>query len=461
MQVDRPNFPCGCTRDGCANAVGRVEFNPARVRTHYIHTILRLELENKQHRSDEHLTYNNALNGGIPEWHPHIGPGIIGATNNNTMNCSVAINGACEFGGLVSVPTTDRVIYRNNSDSSCVSNLQSTDIVDVSGNSSSSCCSSNNLLEQNSLMGDLNEVNDQPTPMQPLHRTGDPVALDLHYAYRDDYVVLPATSAAATDSHNSSTSLSSSCSVSNSLSCPVPTSRDDQSDCFLKKLYPHSDPIAAAIYSASSFSDFDPCSLYPSYTAHSSSLFGQHHLSSSDQSLKSTSFDGSAIAMEPYAEMVQDVDDTAANKLIDLVRLQNESIDVMADVTTETDSMPDDDKLGFVCLESPAADSPRLDAINDLLAFNRNTTPSSAIVCNGTTELSIDIEVKESECRTDDIPVYPIAQNGEKTVDDINVTTTAAAAVNADAAVDTVIDGLVENLGEIIKQSIVEVEGSS
>ncbi|XP_055381670.1 uncharacterized protein LOC129612178 [Condylostylus longicornis] len=46
-QVDRPNFPCGCTRDGCGNAYGRIEFNPTRVRTHYIHTIMRLEIENK------------------------------------------------------------------------------------------------------------------------------------------------------------------------------------------------------------------------------------------------------------------------------------------------------------------------------------------------------------------------------------------------------------------------------
>ncbi|GAB0091412.1 hypothetical protein DMENIID0001_062540 [Sergentomyia squamirostris] len=47
-QVDRPNFPCGCTHDGCANPTGRIEFNPGRVRTHFIHTIMRLELERKE-----------------------------------------------------------------------------------------------------------------------------------------------------------------------------------------------------------------------------------------------------------------------------------------------------------------------------------------------------------------------------------------------------------------------------
>ncbi|KAL1494835.1 hypothetical protein ABEB36_010362 [Hypothenemus hampei] len=47
-QVDRLNFPCGCTRENCGNSSGRIEFNPVRVRTHFIHTLMRLELEKKQ-----------------------------------------------------------------------------------------------------------------------------------------------------------------------------------------------------------------------------------------------------------------------------------------------------------------------------------------------------------------------------------------------------------------------------
>lgn len=47
-QVDRLNFPCGCSRDNCGNSSGRIEFNPVRVRTHFIHTLMRLELEKKQ-----------------------------------------------------------------------------------------------------------------------------------------------------------------------------------------------------------------------------------------------------------------------------------------------------------------------------------------------------------------------------------------------------------------------------
>ncbi|KAM6981529.1 cysteine/serine-rich nuclear protein 2 [Tautogolabrus adspersus] len=47
-QVDRMAFPCGCSRDGCGNAAGRIEFNPLRVRTHYLHTIMKLDLEKRR-----------------------------------------------------------------------------------------------------------------------------------------------------------------------------------------------------------------------------------------------------------------------------------------------------------------------------------------------------------------------------------------------------------------------------
>lgn len=48
LQVDRHNFPCGCSREGCGNSYGRIEFNPIRVRTHFIHTLMRLEIEKRQ-----------------------------------------------------------------------------------------------------------------------------------------------------------------------------------------------------------------------------------------------------------------------------------------------------------------------------------------------------------------------------------------------------------------------------
>ncbi|XP_030761101.1 uncharacterized protein LOC115886166 isoform X2 [Sitophilus oryzae] len=61
-QVDRLNFPCGCTKDNCGNSTGRIEFNPVRVRTHFIHTLMRLELEKKQEeelREKRHNWMNN------------------------------------------------------------------------------------------------------------------------------------------------------------------------------------------------------------------------------------------------------------------------------------------------------------------------------------------------------------------------------------------------------------------
>lgn len=44
-QVDRFSFPCGCSRKGCGNPAGRIEFNPGKVRRHYQHTMGRLERE--------------------------------------------------------------------------------------------------------------------------------------------------------------------------------------------------------------------------------------------------------------------------------------------------------------------------------------------------------------------------------------------------------------------------------
>ncbi|XP_022063285.2 cysteine/serine-rich nuclear protein 2-like [Acanthochromis polyacanthus] len=46
-QVDRFSFPCGCTKDSCGNTQGRIEFDSRRVQTHYIHTVMRLELERR------------------------------------------------------------------------------------------------------------------------------------------------------------------------------------------------------------------------------------------------------------------------------------------------------------------------------------------------------------------------------------------------------------------------------
>ncbi|XP_076868889.1 cysteine/serine-rich nuclear protein 1b isoform X2 [Brachyhypopomus gauderio] len=79
-QMDHSSFPCGCTKDSCGNREGRVEFNPSRVQTHYIHTIMKLELEK---RLEEHAAEGDAPaaeqcqndaadlspQGGAPEFH--------------------------------------------------------------------------------------------------------------------------------------------------------------------------------------------------------------------------------------------------------------------------------------------------------------------------------------------------------------------------------------------------------
>ncbi|KAE8626753.1 hypothetical protein XENTR_v10006733 [Xenopus tropicalis] len=64
-QVDRMSFPCGCSRDGCSNIAGRIEFNPIRVRTHYLHTIMKLELEKKRQQPKTQPVEEEVPHGSI------------------------------------------------------------------------------------------------------------------------------------------------------------------------------------------------------------------------------------------------------------------------------------------------------------------------------------------------------------------------------------------------------------
>lgn len=153
--MDRLSFPCGCSRNGCVNAVGRVEFNASRVNTHFIHTILRLQLDNKQTSlplDDHNIIFPNAT---IPEWYPNI---LEGSVLNTTI--------ANTSGYIPSIGLFDNV-------------RPSTDIADVSNCSvvSSSNIGKNNLIDQNHTATDV------------LPGCG---TTDLHYAYRDDYMDLRA-----------------------------------------------------------------------------------------------------------------------------------------------------------------------------------------------------------------------------------------------------------------------------
>ncbi|XP_014462416.1 cysteine/serine-rich nuclear protein 2 [Alligator mississippiensis] len=67
-QVDRMSFPCGCSRDGCGNMAGRIEFNPIRVRTHYLHTIMKLELENKRQGGRPQALEEESLPSSSGDW---------------------------------------------------------------------------------------------------------------------------------------------------------------------------------------------------------------------------------------------------------------------------------------------------------------------------------------------------------------------------------------------------------
>ncbi|KAM4024467.1 cysteine/serine-rich nuclear protein 3 isoform 1-T4 [Anomaloglossus baeobatrachus] len=60
-QVDRMSFPCGCSKEGCSNTAGRIEFNPIRVRTHFLHTIMKLELEKNR---EQQVSAANGCHGG-------------------------------------------------------------------------------------------------------------------------------------------------------------------------------------------------------------------------------------------------------------------------------------------------------------------------------------------------------------------------------------------------------------
>ncbi|XP_030065345.1 cysteine/serine-rich nuclear protein 3 [Microcaecilia unicolor] len=64
-QVDRMAFPCGCTKEGCSNTAGRIEFNPIRVRTHFLHTIMKLEIEKNREQQ------TSAVNGCHEELSAH------------------------------------------------------------------------------------------------------------------------------------------------------------------------------------------------------------------------------------------------------------------------------------------------------------------------------------------------------------------------------------------------------
>lgn len=251
-----------------------MEFNPVRVRTHFIHTVLRLELENKQHQSDEHVFNNIDVGDGGQSWHPNMCGGLSTVTTTHTNY-------------------NNSVIYNNNS------SLQQPDlsmVVDGSGNSHT-------------------------------HVIGTE-SLDLHYAYRDDYVA------------NAADSLIIDPIVANN---GVP-------------LYGHHD--GHAMYDSS----------YPTF---SDSGHSQNHqydnysdVTTPELPLQPQILENDNLKMPSYSNHLKE--DT------DLQPIVAELLGENLDLSTNAASLECKND-GFVNLLSPAADSSRIDAINDLLENSRHS----------------------------------------------------------------------------------------
>lgn len=143
-QVDRASFPCGCTQDGCGNVYGRLEFNPKRVRTHFIHTIMRLELEKKQKKSDK----QNSL-------HTYDGRLRLRDSDEEVVDSSGAMNTR-----LISYNPANNILY------------PSTAMQSAPGMAINSMVGESDDASRNCGTGALVES-----------------PLDLHYAFRNDYSV--------------------------------------------------------------------------------------------------------------------------------------------------------------------------------------------------------------------------------------------------------------------------------
>jgi hypothetical protein len=63
-QVDRPGFPCGCSAEACGNPAGRLEFNPVKVRTHFVKTIMRTRIEEARSLQQQQQEYGGGGGAG-------------------------------------------------------------------------------------------------------------------------------------------------------------------------------------------------------------------------------------------------------------------------------------------------------------------------------------------------------------------------------------------------------------
>lgn len=156
-QVDRlkpQEFPCGCNRDGCANVNGRIEFNPARVKTHFIHTIMRLELEKRQELSED--VSSSVIQHAPSKWWSQMRSSHLSSTNSS----SASYSGYIYNNGVTHTSTTPTLPSQYNAKIPSISTMVAP------------------ALNQESL--------------------------DLHYAYRDEYSNTLTLSSEANGAYNGS-----------------------------------------------------------------------------------------------------------------------------------------------------------------------------------------------------------------------------------------------------------------
>lgn len=163
MQVDRASFPCGCTQDGCGNVFGRLEFNPKRVRTHFIHTIMRLEMEKKQKKSDKQNTLHT-YDGRLRLRESDEETSVVDSVGMNTR--------------LINYNPANNILYPTSTLQSSSSSSSSGVAISSDGHQLAAANShySANAIEDTS----RNCANATTLAESPL---------DLHYAFRADYSV--------------------------------------------------------------------------------------------------------------------------------------------------------------------------------------------------------------------------------------------------------------------------------
>ncbi|XP_077365446.1 cysteine/serine-rich nuclear protein 1b [Festucalex cinctus] len=90
-QMDHSSFPCGCTKDGCGNTEGRIEFNSTRVQTHYIHTIMKLELEK---RLEEQSSSEEPAEAPVAPAHPFPFSSELASAGDNSCSSDMSDSSA-------------------------------------------------------------------------------------------------------------------------------------------------------------------------------------------------------------------------------------------------------------------------------------------------------------------------------------------------------------------------------